>query len=209
LPNRRLTLRGAQIRHVDLRVSEGNCIARMHIACDITSELAAEMGWEIYSGGHLIAGLSGTTKLSGELYLDQVALEPNGSGVDGLKCPATTADAFELSRSKGDTDGSIEKQLRFRLLSTAWESVTGFYGELGQIDGVMHLHRQPEQTKLQRTLDEEDEEDGDNDDSGLADGDGDNADDSEPEPAAAPPPPRKRGRPKKAVSSTITMERVQ
>jgi hypothetical protein len=209
LPNRKLILRGAQIRHVDLRVSEGNCIARMHIACDITSELAREMGWEIYSGGHLISGLSGTTKLSGNLYLEKVALHPNGSGTDGLECSATTADAFELSRSKGDTDGSIETQLRFRLLSTAWSDITEFYGELGQIDGVMHLHRQPEQTKLQPTLEEQDDED--NDDGSPEDGDGDDADDSEPEqePAAAPPPPKKRGRPKKAGRSTLTVEAIQ
>ncbi len=207
MPSRKLILRGAQIRHVDLRVSEGNCIARMHIACDITSELAREMGWEVYSGGHLISGLQGTTKLTGDLYLDKVSLHLNGSGADGLECSATTAAAFELSRSKGDTDGSIETQLRFRLLSTAWSEITEFFGLMGQADGQMHLHRQPEQTKLQRTLDEEDE---DNDDGGGGpeDGDGDKAHDSEPEPAAAPPPPRKRGRPKKATASTITMERV-
>jgi len=200
LPNRKLILRGAQIRHVDLRVSEGNCIARMHIACDITSELAAEMGWEIYSGGHLIAGLSGTTKLSGDLYLDKVFLLPNGSGTDGLECSATTADAFELSRSKGDTDGSIETQLRFRLLSTAWSEITEFFGLMGQADGQMHLHRQPEQTKLQGTLEEQDGDDAEGEKEDQPDpDDGDNREDHEDlhewqKPAPAPAP-RKRGRP--------------
>ena len=195
MPNRKLILRGAQIRHVDLRVSEGNCIARMHVACDITQELAAEMGWEIYSGGHLISGLAGATKLSGELYLDKVSLQLNGLETDGFECSATTADSFELSRSKGETDGSIETQLRFRLLSTSWEPIAEFYGQMGQADGVMHLHRQPEQTKLQQTLEEQDEEDSENEE--------------DEEETVAPPPRKPRGRPRKAVSSTITMEKVQ
>lgn len=194
MPNRKLILRGAQIRHVDLRVSEGNCIARMHVSCDITQELAAEMGWEIYSGGHLISGLAGATKLSGDLYLDKVSLQLNGLETDGFECSATTADSFELSRSKGETDGSIETQLRFRLLSTSWEPIAEFYGQMGQADGVMHLHRLPEQTRLQQTLDEQDQEDSENE---------------EDEEEAAPPPPKQKGRPKKAAASTITVEAVQ
>jgi len=190
---------------VDLRVSEGNCIVRAHVACDITSELAREMGWEIYSGGHLISGLEGTTKLTGDLYLERVALRLNGSGAEGLECPATTADAFELSRSKGDTDGSIQTQLRFRLLSTAWSDITEFFGLMGQADGQMHLHRLPEQGKLQPTLEEQDRDDPEDTDGG------EDPEDLDPprEPAPAAPPPKKRGRPRKAHPSTITTEAVQ
>lgn len=205
---KKLILRGAEFRTVKMDVNGSGCAVTCELICDITEPLAREMGWEIYQitrdeegkplHCHLSGGLIGSTPLEGELYLESVALEI--SGADGLeKCAATTADQFKLTRAKADDGDGVETTLRFRLMSTAWETITRYFGLMGQANGRLTLQRLPEQTKLQRNLGEDE-------------GDAEDAEDQE-EPGGEPEPaetPKRRGRTKKGTAaSTITMEAVQ
>lgn len=179
MAKKKLTLRGAEIRTVQQVVSSGVCIIIAEVSCDITEALASEMGWEIYQGGHLIEGLDGTTGLTGKLYLEGIELQVQGG--TGLQCPATTADTFKLTRAKNGN--GIETSVRFRLLSSAWQDFTQFFGLMGSAEGRLVLKCQPEQTRI-----------------------GDDAEETEAEmEAAAEPPSARRGRPRKqAEEATAT-----
>lgn len=74
-----ILFRGAEFRHIDMRVSEGSAFVRAHVKCDVTPDLAERFHWEIYRDGHLISGLEGATKLTGELNLEELAFAPNGA----------------------------------------------------------------------------------------------------------------------------------
>lgn len=161
---KKLRLRGAEFREVLQNIlPDKNCLTYTKIYCDITPEMAEEMGWEIYvrdeekNALHLIGGLEGQTKLEGEIELEQIQVKLNGTSGTALECVASKAWDFTLTRKKSDTgDGTITR-LRFELVSSAWQLITDYFGRMGQADGVLVLSRPPEQTKIpdaQQTLDE-------------------------------------------------------
>lgn len=143
----KIRFRGAEFRHIDMRVIDGNAFVRAHVRADITPELAEYFRWEIYRSGHLISGLEGTTKLAGELQLEEATFQPNGANVTGLECVVATAEAFQLSRKQADT-GGIETSLMFVLRSSAWRLVTEFFGMMGSVDGMLVLTTVPQQQEL-------------------------------------------------------------
>ncbi len=157
---KKLKLAGAEFRRVNQEASNGICSVYVTVYCDITTELAEEMGWEIYTNGHLIGGLIGQTNLEGEISVEEVAMSLNGQRGTALECVASKASGFQLTRKKSDDGDGIETRLRFELVSTGWELIVGYFGQWGQADGVLTLVRPPEQAKLptQATLEEQAEE---------------------------------------------------
>lgn len=196
LANKRIILRGAEFRTVEMQAKNKVCTVRCDIACHITELIAEEMGWEIYSGGHLIGGLSGTTPLEGELFLERIKLDISGGR--GLFCAARSADSFKLTRAKAEDDDGMVTTLRFRLISDSWQNIVEYYGLMGQAAGQMALTLQPEQQHLQRKLGE-DEGDAEESDEPAED----HEDQEAPEtPVAA----KRRGRPRKETADSEALQ---
>ena len=146
---KKLLCRGARITHVDQRVAEGNCFARVHVACDLTKELVEELGWESVLHEGQFSEAVKKLVLGSELRLEEIGLKLNGTAGTALECVATEAKAFTVSRIKGDTEGSLETVLYFQVVTTAWQLVTDYFGRMGEAEGVLSLVMAPEQTKLQ------------------------------------------------------------
>jgi hypothetical protein len=163
---------------------------------DITQQLAEEFGWQIYQDGHLISGLIGSTKLDGELNLQELSFKVNGTKSDPLECVATMAVDFQLSRRKTETGDGIETNLRFILKSLAWKELTEFFGLLGESDGVLTLELQPATLESQQTLDEQPHLVASEEDPQAA---------ADPEPAEETPSKSRRG----ALASRVAMEKIQ
>lgn len=161
---KKLRLRGAEFRRVQQDIlPDGTCVVYVTVYCDITHEMAEEMGWEIYvkdgdgNALHLVGGLIGQTNLEGEIELEQIELKLNGTAGKALECVATKATSFQLTRKKHDDGDGIVTRLRFEIASTAWQLITDYFGRLGTADGVLALSRPPEQTVIpdaQQTLEE-------------------------------------------------------
>jgi len=151
---KKLRLRGAEFESVSLSITkEGGCFASADMRCDITADLAEEMGWEIYTKdedgkpAHLIAGLRNSTALEGEIEVEEIYMKLNGSGKNPLECVARRLDGFSLTRAK-DAAGGMKTTLHFKLVSSAWEMISHHFGMYGKADGVLVLTRPPEQTVI-------------------------------------------------------------
>lgn len=152
---KKLLLRGASFRHLDMRMGEGAAFIRAHIVADITPETADKFGWQIYQDGHLISGLVGSTKLDGQLNLTELQFKVNGTKTDPLECRASSAEDFQLTRRKTETGDGVETQLRFIVISLDWESLTNFFGHLGTADGALKFELADEKEDAQPTLAEQ------------------------------------------------------
>lgn len=146
--NNYLLCRGASITHIDQRVAEGNCFVRVHVQCDLTEQIVEKMGWESALDDGRLSEAVEKLELSGELNIEQLSFTVNSQSAPGLECVATRAEAFKVSRIKGDTEGVKVTVLRFLVISTAWKLLGDFFGLMGAASGVMRIDLQPEQQKL-------------------------------------------------------------
>jgi hypothetical protein len=146
--NNYLLCRGASITHIDQRVAEGNCFVRVHVQCDLTEQIVEKMGWESALDDGKLSEAVEKLELSGELNIEQLSFTVNGQSSVGLECVATRAEAFKVSRIKGDTEGVKITVLRFLVISTAWKLLSEFFGMMGAASGVMRIDLQPEQQRL-------------------------------------------------------------
>lgn len=162
MAKKKIIFRGASINSVDLRVSANDnsgIHARLRIRCDFTKGVASAMGWEdLFASEHLASGMR-SVKLDGELNLERVELKVNGIGGKHLECGAVRAWDFELSKTKGETEGSYETSLWFKMTSTDWKTISGFFGNMGKADGALSAFCAPEQEANQQLLTEDPEGD--------------------------------------------------
>jgi hypothetical protein len=146
--NNYLLCRGASITHIDQRVAEGNCFVRVHVQCDLTEQIVEKMGWESALDDGKLSEAVEKLELSGELNIDQISFTVNGQSAVSLECVATRAEAFKVSRIKGETEGVKVTVLRFLVISTAWKLLCEYFGMMGAATGVLRVDLQPEQQKL-------------------------------------------------------------
>ncbi len=142
-----LLCRGASITHIDQRVTEGNCFVRVHVQCDLAEQIVEKMGWESALDDGKLSEAVEKLELSGELNIDQISFTVNGQSAVSLECVATRAEAFKVSRIKGETEGVKVTVLRFLVISTAWKLLCEYFGMMGAASGVLRVDLQPEQQR--------------------------------------------------------------
>jgi len=113
------------------------------------------MGWQSALTDGQFSEAVKTLELASEIDIEELSLKINGQSGTALECVASRADQFKISRIKGESEGSRETVLRFRLVSTAWALICDYFGKLGTSDGVLRLDLPPEQTKLATEADKQ------------------------------------------------------
>jgi len=110
--SRKINFLGAHIRHVDLRMKEGQDYARMDISCDLTTTLSERLACPEAIEGDTFRRMNLDTE---EIPLQELRMSMSGMEPHDLQILAHSAKDFVVVRS--EDEGHTERQLRFHVVT--------------------------------------------------------------------------------------------